>query len=163
MVAIPTEQGMKMTWLGRAALAVVGGLVLIQLVPYGRQHTNPPVTAEPPWPPGARTVAARACFDCHSNETNWPWYSHVAPVSWLVFRDTMEGRRQLNFSEWDKPQREADEAANEVREGEMPLAIYLPLHHDAKLSPAERAALIEALEVVGRTAIRSPSSERSAR
>ncbi len=154
---------MKTTWLGRGALVLVAALLLIQLVPYGRQHTNPPVTAEPTWPPGARAVAVRACFDCHSNETKWPWYSHVAPVSWLVVRDTMEGRRQLNFSEWDMPQREAHEAAKEVREGEMPMAIYLPLHHDAKLSVAERTALIEALEVVGRTAIRTPSSERSAR
>ncbi len=154
---------MKTTWLGRGALAVVGVLVLIQLVPYGRQHSNPPVTAEPTWPPGVHTVAVRACFDCHSNETKWPWYSNVAPVSWLIFRDTMEGRLRLNFSEWDKPQRGADEAAKEVREGEMPLAIYLPLHHDAKLSPAERTALIAGLEVIGRTALRAPSSERSAR
>lgn len=154
---------MKLKWLGRFAVAVVVSLVLMQVVPYGRQHANPPVTAEPTWPPGAHALAVRACFDCHSNETKWPWYSHVAPVSWLVFRDTMAGRRQLNFSEWDKPQREADEAAKEVREGEMPMAIYLPLHHDARLTAAERTTLSDALEVISRSAISDPDRKRADR
>jgi hypothetical protein len=62
--------------------------VLIQLVPFGRDHTNPVVTAEPRWDsPVTRELADRACFDCHSNETEWPWYAGVAPVSWLVYRD----------------------------------------------------------------------------
>ncbi|MCU0694908.1 MAG: heme-binding domain-containing protein [Myxococcaceae bacterium] len=147
---------MKLVWVGRVALGLVGVVLLLQVVPYGREHTNPPVTGEPQWPPGAHALAERACFDCHSNETKWPWYSSIAPVSWLVFRDTMEGRRQLNFSEWDKPQREAREAANEVREGEMPMALYLPLHHDAVLSAAERQVLIDALETIGRTAGSTP-------
>jgi len=153
-------------WLKRIA-KILGVLVvlfgLMQLVPCGRTHSNPSRRVEPDWDSSrTRELVVRACFDCHSNETKWPWYSHVAPVSWLVFRDTMEGRRQVNFSEWDRPQREAHEAAKEVREGEMPMAIYLPLHHDAKLSAAERTTLIDALEVVGGTAIRSPT-ERSTR
>jgi hypothetical protein len=85
-------------------LSIVGVVVLfglIQLVPYGRDHTNPPVVAEPAWDsPQTRALAVRACFDCHSNETVWPWYSNVAPASWLVQRDVDDGRRRLNWSEW---------------------------------------------------------------
>ena len=68
-------------------------LVLIQFVPYGRSHTNPPVTGEPKWSSArVRQLTKDACFDCHSNETTWPWYSNVAPVSWLVQRDVDSGR-----------------------------------------------------------------------
>ena len=68
-------------------IVAVGGFLLIQLVPFGRDHTNPPVVQEPKWDsPATRELAKRACFDCHSNETVWPWYSNIAPVSWLVAR-----------------------------------------------------------------------------
>src|SRR5437764_214194 len=89
-----------------------GGLVvlalvlfgLMQLVPTGISYTNPPVVSEPNWDsPQTRALAQRACFDCHSNETTWPWYSHVAPVSWLLARDVIEGRSRLNFSTWGQP------------------------------------------------------------
>lgn len=133
---------LKPLLLGAVALAAA-----IQLVPYGRDHSNPPVTAEPQWDSVAtRDLAKRACFDCHSNETVWPWYSHVAPVSWLLQRDVDEGRSKLNFSEWDKPQKEADEAAEAVREGEMPMWIYLPAHPEARFTEAEKQALIAGLE-----------------
>ena len=86
---------MRVRWLGVALIVV---LVAIQLVPYGRRHTNPPVTQEPGWDqPRTRALVARACFDCHSNETAWPWYAHMAPLSWLVQRDVDEGRRALNY------------------------------------------------------------------
>lgn len=130
-------------WSSFAGIAFVA----IQLVPYGRDHANPPVTAEPPWTsPEVRSLATRACFDCHSNETKWPWYSNVAPVSWLVTYDTLKGRRTLNFSEWDRPQREADEAGEAVREGEMPLPIYLPAHPEARLTDAEKRILASGLD-----------------
>jgi mono/diheme cytochrome c family protein len=75
---------------------VLGTLGAIQLVPYGRDHINPQVTQESRWDSArTRALAARACFDCHSNETVWPWYSNVAPVSWLIQRDVDEGRRAL--------------------------------------------------------------------
>jgi hypothetical protein len=120
--------------------------VLSQLVPYGRDHDNPPVRLEPAWNDTAtRDLARRACFDCHSNETVWPWYSHVAPVSWLVQRDVDRARSELNFSEWDRPQDEADEAAEMVQKGKMPLWYYLPLHPEARLTPSERDALIAGL------------------
>ena len=80
-------------WLHRSLLGVVVFGVAAQAVPYGRDHTNPAVVAEPSWSdPGVRALAVRACYDCHSNESRWPWYSHVAPVSWLVQSDVVEGR-----------------------------------------------------------------------
>lgn len=134
----------------RARQLLIGVIVLavgIQLVPYGRAHTNPPVQAEPAWDsPRTRELAARACFDCHSNETVWPWYSNVAPVSWLVQRDVNEGRGELNFSEWTSPPpRKAGEAAETMREGEMPPAIFLPTHPEARLTTAEKDELLRGI------------------
>lgn len=117
--------------------------ILIQLVPYGHSHTNPPVTQEPPWDsPQTRDLFRRACFDCHSNLTTWPWYSNVAPVSWLLQHDVDEGRSDLNFTEWDKDQHRVKNVAREVRGGDMPPWYYLPMHPMAKLTDAEKQALI---------------------
>lgn len=130
-----------------AAFVAVAVFVLIQLVPYGRNHTNPPVRAEPTWSaPDIRALAVRACYDCHSNETRWPWYSHMAPVSWLVQRDVEEGRRALNYSEWTRPQPEAAESAEETAEGEMPPAAYLLIHPEARLSAADRDRFVQGLK-----------------
>lgn len=130
----------------RLALLVLASFLAIQLVPYGRDHANPPVVREPEWDsPATRTLAERACFDCHSNRTNWPWYASVAPVSWLVQRDVAEGRRKLNFSEWDRAQRAAHEAAEATREGEMPLETYTWLHPEARLDPTQRQQLAAGL------------------
>src|SRR6202521_3438809 len=86
--------------------------ILIQLIPFGHTHTNPPTTKEPAWDsPETRALIHRPCFDCHSNETTWPWYSNVAPVSWLLQRDVNGGRSQLNFTEWDSPQKHAKDVA----------------------------------------------------
>jgi hypothetical protein len=127
-------------------LAFVALLLAIQLVPYGRAHTNPPLQAEPAWDsPQTAELARRACYDCHSNETVWPWYSNIAPVSWLVQHDVDEGRRRLNFSEWNRPQREARSAGREVQRGSMPPSNYFLTHPSAKLSPQEAQALIEGL------------------
>lgn len=128
------------------AAGLIGLLVVIQLVPYGRDHTNPPVRQEPPWDSaGTRALAVRACFDCHSNETVWPWYAHVAPISWLIQYDVHEGRRVLNYSEWDRPQEEAAESADSVVEGEMPPLYYSLIRPDRRLTAAEREALIRGL------------------
>jgi mono/diheme cytochrome c family protein len=121
-------------------------LVAAQMVPYGYQHTNPAVVMEPPWDaPATRDLAKRACFDCHSNETQWPAYSRVAPVSWLIRHDVDEGRAVLNFSEWQRPQGEASEAAEAVLEGEMPLWMYRAMHADARLTDAETDRLSRGL------------------
>lgn len=129
----------------------VGLLVVIQFVPYGRAHTNPPVVQEPMWgSPQTRELARRACFDCHSNETVWPWYSNIAPVSWLIQHDVDEGRRKLNFSEWNRPQDELDEITEVIREGEMPPIYYVMLHPEAKLSQTEKETLIAGLRATVR-------------
>jgi mono/diheme cytochrome c family protein len=121
-------------------------LVAIQLVPYGREHVNPPTTSEPAWDsPATRALAKQACFDCHSNETEWPAYSHVAPASWLVQHDVDEGRAVVNFSDWHRPQEEATEAADEVTDGGMPPPIYRLLHAHARLSAADRERLARGL------------------
>ena len=136
--------------LGTALAAGVG----IQLLPYGRAHTNPPVRREPAWDsPATRALAVRVCFDCHSNETQWPWYTSIAPVSWLTQRDVDEGRAELNFSEWDRPQKEARESAETVRDGSMPPWFYLLPRPQARLTTAELDALAAGLErTFGRTA-----------
>jgi hypothetical protein len=127
------------------AIGVV--FVAIQLVPYGRDHTNPPVVEEPEWDsPRTRELAVRACFDCHSNETRWPWYAGVAPLSWFIQDHVEEGRSKMNLSRWDQEWEEAHEAAEEVEEGEMPLSSYLRLHPEARLNDAERKELIAGLQ-----------------
>ncbi len=133
-------------WWSRIGIGVLGTLLAIQLVPYGREHANPPFTGEPTWDaPETRTLAKQACFDCHSNETEWPAYASIAPVSWLVQHDVDEGRAVLNFSEWPRPQKEAKEAAEEVLEGEMPPAAYTLVHAHARLSAADRDRLAQGL------------------
>jgi hypothetical protein len=127
-------------------IVLVAALVVAQLVPYGRDHTNPPVVAEPVWDsPQTRALSVRACFDCHSNETVWPWYSNIAPLSWLVQSHIDEGRAELNFSEWNRTQEEADESAESVRDGEMPPLYYLVTHPQARLGQAEKDDLIRGL------------------
>lgn len=124
--------------------------LLIQLVPYGWAKENPPVVQDAPWPDEASAQLARdACYDCHSNETEWPVYSYVAPMSWLVRRDVEEGREELNFSEWPDGARELDDAVETLLEGEMPPSQYELLHPDARLSDAEVDRLVAALEAMG--------------
>jgi len=139
-------------WLKRILIGLMGLLLVIQLVPYGRSHDNPPVSAEPHWDsPVTRDLAVRACFDCHSNETVWPWYTNIAPVSWLVQRDVEEGRDKLNFSQWGSGEQEVDELAEVIREGEMPPVYYGWPHPSARLTDAETQQLIRGLEAtVGR-------------
>jgi hypothetical protein len=134
-------------------LSLVGVFLLIQFIPYGRDHTNPPISMEPDWDsPETKALATGACFDCHSNETEWPWYTNVAPVSWLVQRDVQEGRETLNFSEWDRPQGEL-EVAEAISEGSMPPWYYSILHSGARLSAQEEQQLIAGLRA---TFLRSP-------
>ena len=124
---------------------IIVGFGLIQLVPYGRDHANPPVTREPAWnSPATKALARKACFDCHSNETVWPWYSGIAPGSWLIYRDVANGRDNLNFSEWPAAGGGGlmVAAAEKVAEGEMPPLQYKLAHSVARLSDAEKQQLI---------------------
>ena len=123
-------------------------MLLIQVIPYGKNHSNPPVVREPVWDsPVTRDLAKRACFDCHSYETIWPGYSKIAPVSWLVQYDVDKGRKELNFSDWQGT-REGEQAAKltrEVRKGEMPPLQYYPTHPEARLSAGDKDALLKGL------------------
>ncbi len=136
---------MKQVLIG-VVIAVVILFIAIQFIPYGRNHTNPPVQAEPNWSsPQVRELAVRACFDCHSNQTVWPWYSNVAPMSWLIQRDVDQGRRRLNFSVWGTGQRGERDVAEVIQRGRMPQWYYVLLHPDAKLSSQEAQTLMQGL------------------
>jgi hypothetical protein len=122
---------------------VLGGAIQF----FGPDRTNPPVRTEVDVPDEVRAVLRRACYDCHSNETRWPWYSRVAPVSWFVVGHVNKGRGDLNFSEWPTFDFEEDAEARkdiqkQIRLGKMPLRSYLYLHPDARLSEADRRALL---------------------
>jgi hypothetical protein len=128
----------------RILLGAAVVFVAIQAVPVER--SNPPVESEVPAPENVRSILRRACYDCHSNETVWLWYSYVAPVSWLIARDVNEGRKELNYSTWgrlDEARRakKLKETWEEVAEGEMPPGIYLLMHRDAVLSADDKKAL----------------------
>lgn len=130
-----------------ASIALGGVLTLaaaIQLVPVRR--ANPPVTADVAAPAPIQTLLRRACYDCHSNETVWPWYSGIAPASWLVAHDVNDGRRALNFSTWSDYDRttgakKLKEAGDEIAEAEMPPWTYLLIHPEARLNGGERRQL----------------------
>ncbi len=127
-------------------LVGVAALVLAQAVPYGRDHSNPPVTRAAKWPPGpGEQLAEQSCYDCHSNLTKWRWYSNIAPVSWLVQHDVEDGRGVLNFSEWDRGQPSLGEVVEQVSGGEMPPTQYTLIHPSASLSSSEKAELVAGL------------------
>jgi len=133
-------------WLKFGGLGLVVLLVLAQFVPI--QRTNPPVGDEIQAPPEVMAVLERACYDCHSNETVWPAYSRVAPISWLVVHDVKEGRSGVNYSEWGALSEEdkaylLEESWEEVEEGEMPLKKYSLIHRDARLTDSDRTTLRE--------------------
>jgi hypothetical protein len=133
-------------WALRLGLVLVVAFLLLQLVPYGWGRSNPPVVADVAWPsPAAAELARAACYDCHSNETRWPAYAYVAPMSWLVRRDVERGREELNLS---LVGRVDDDAAEVVADGSMPPRNYQLLHREARLSPEERQVLVDALAAV---------------
>jgi hypothetical protein len=142
-----------------AGIAIVVLLILLQFIPVS--HANPPVTREIQWDsPQTQELAQRACFDCHSNETVWPWYAYVAPVSWRIANHVNEGRRRLNFSEWDRPNENEERIVEDMSSGRMPLWDYLLLHPEAKLTPTEQQALIDGLK---QTLVNDPPIERQRR
>lgn len=110
------------------------------------RYDNPPVTREIVWADAeTEALARRACYDCHSNETAWPWYAWSPILGSFVTRDVHRGRCDVNFSEWDRPNEDALAGPALVRSGEMPLALYTVTHRDARLTPAEREALADGL------------------
>lgn len=136
--------------LKRVLLALAIVFVAIQFVPFGWWHENPPVVDDAPWPdPAAEAAARSSCYACHSNETDWPLYSYVAPMSWLVRSDVETGRDEFNFSEWDRSEGDADDAVEVIDDGSMPPDRYTLIHRDASLSEGERDVLVAALLGMG--------------
>ena len=126
--------------------------IVIQLIPSGRPDVikdNPnDLLRNVQAPEKVHQMLRAACYDCHSNESVYPWYAYVAPVSFLVSRDIRVGREELNFSDWttfDKIEQAKllDKITEEVDEGEMPMVIYPPLHPEAKLSNDDRQRIID--------------------
>ncbi len=125
------------------AAVIIGGILIfagIQFIPVER--TNPPVTKDLDANDDTKAILRRACYNCHSNETVWPWYSYVAPVSWLVVNDVHIGRGHFNFSEWDTFEEDYQiyligSMLEKVERGEMPPGKYLTMHPDAKITGQE--------------------------
>ena len=141
----------------KRTLVILFGLVVVlgaaaQFIPVTR--TNPSVTVDIPAPPEIKTLLRGACYDCHSHETVWPWYSRVAPASWLVAGDVKEGREHLNFSTWSdyKPAKQGvllDDAVEQIREGEMPPFYYAWMHPKARLTDAQMEQLVKWMKAEG--------------
>jgi cytochrome c551/c552 len=134
-------------WMKKLVPALIGLLILIQLIRPSmvnpqvdsKQELSAHLTVEPT----AQAIFDRSCKDCHSNQTVWPWYSHVAPASWLVASDVNGGRSHLNFSEWgtypiEKSGKLLGEICKEVQEGDMPPFQYTPMHRTSKLTKADQ-------------------------
>lgn len=135
-----------------AAVVVVVLFVLIQFVRPDQKNpqTNPADTLEASVqvPDDVKTILSRSCADCHSNETHLPWYSQISPVSWYLKNHIDEGRRELNFGEFNtysprKKAKKLEEICEQVMENEMPLPSYLWIHRDAGLSEADRSRLCD--------------------
>jgi hypothetical protein len=139
----------KLKWILVAAVALFG---LVQC--FNPPRANPPVVpgrdllATNPPPPEVAALLRHACYDCHSNETKWPWYSRVAPVSWLVANDVVHGRERLNFSEWprelpDRAARRLERISENVEYKDMPPAKYTLMHPEARLTAGQRQQLMQ--------------------
>jgi hypothetical protein len=133
---------------------VVLALVFLGAQAYRPDRANPAVDerktlrANTQLTPEVAAIFERSCNDCHSNETTWPWYSQVSPVSWFLKNHVEEGRRELSFSEWAtyakrKRERKLHEICEQVESGQMPLTSYLPLHPSARLSDEDKRRICE--------------------
>lgn len=134
--------------LGSVAVASIAVALAIQAVPYGRAHSNPPVTGEPAWATAeTRDLMVRACYGCHSNEVEYPAYASIAPISWAIESHVAEGRSEVNYSEFATDPGGADESVEVILDGSMPPAYFtrFGLHPEARLTAAERDILVAGL------------------
>jgi hypothetical protein len=145
MLALLIGMKEKLKWI---FVALVVGFGLLQLTNPAR--TNPPVVNDLPAtasPPAVAALLHAACYDCHSSETKWPWYSRIAPSSWLVVSDVNEGRKHLNFSDWPQDSARAAKKFDRINEvldyREMPPKKYTALHLEARLTDAQRQELLD--------------------
>jgi len=137
-------------WLKRGGLALLAALVVAQFIPVDRSNPQTPesqsIYAREKIPPPVKAVFGNSCANCHSNQTVWPWYSHVAPVSWMIASDVHEARSKMNLSEWggypaNKREDRLEEICEQVTNGDMPDFKYLLIHRSARLSKADRDAV----------------------
>ena len=133
-------------WFTRVGIVLVVAVIAIQFVP--TQRTNPPVESDTPAPTELKAILRRSCHDCHSNETVWPWYSYVAPVSFLIASDVKEGRREVNFSLWgqyngSRKARKLKEIVEQVEQSKMPQWYYVLMHPNAKLSANDKEMVLK--------------------
>ena len=142
---------------GRRNVFIVIGVIVVlvviaQVIPWGNiipafAETNPPVQTQIQWNnANTEQLVKTACYDCHSNETVWPWYAHLTPVSWLVAHDTNEGRGRLNFSIQSADQIDPNELVEQIQRGEMPKSTYTIMHPAANLSSEQKAELIAGIQ-----------------
>jgi len=126
----------------------IGLVVVMQFIPYGTNHANPEIVQEPNWDSiKTKELFNKACADCHSNETKYPWYANIAPVSWLIQHDIDEGREHFNVSMWNQQSKnKGEDAAEELEDGEMPMGIYALMHKEAVLTAQEKEDLIKGLK-----------------
>jgi len=127
-------------------VVIIGLFIILQLIPLNQ--INPPVIQDANAPQNVKNILMTSCYDCHSNETIWPWYSRIAPGSFLITHDVVEGREHLNFSEFSgldgfDSTDLAEELLEVLEEGEMPIIPYLILHPDASLSDSQTKVLVK--------------------
>lgn len=146
--------------MNKTTLIIIAALILIQFIPLDRD--NPPAAdgAEIILPADIEKIIKNSCYDCHSNNTVWPWYSNVAPVSWLVVYNVQQAREELNFSEWNsysekRMNYKLKELVEEIEEDEMPLSSYLLLHGDAQLSEGQKEMLMNWAKLYNKVTIDS--------
>ena len=134
--------------MGRFVKAVIAILILafigIQFIDV--EKTNPPVKGDIDAPPEVKTILKKSCYDCHSNETKWPWYSNIAPVSWFIADDVNDGRRHLNFSDWERyndvrQEKKMNEIWKEINEGDMPMVAYTYMHPGTDLDITQKGII----------------------
>lgn len=139
-------------WLKRAGLVLLALLVVAQFVPVRRDdpgvERSHSIYAKEKVPEQVKAVFEGSCVNCHSNRTAWPWYSHVAPVSWMIASDVHDARRKMNLSEWadypaNKREEKLEEICEQLTDGDMPDPKYLLVHRSARVTPAERDAVCQ--------------------
>ncbi len=140
-----------------AAVLIIAALIAIQFINRPDKSTTSEITPAHITkvmnvPSNVESILKRSCYDCHSDHTVWPWYSNIAPVSWLVSDDVVKGRKKMNFSQWSKipaSKREArlNEICEEIKSDEMPMPPYLIMHSDAKLTQADKDILCQWVEI----------------
>jgi len=141
-----------MKWIKRLLVLIVVLLVVIQFVPIKTPSNNVNISNDlvsvEKLDGDVSVILKTSCYDCHSNQTPYPWYSHVAPVSWLVANDVKEGRAKLNFSDWKlnnkrRKIRQLEDIKEQVQQGEMPMGIYTVIHKKAKLTESQKQLLVK--------------------